>query len=145
MKLIEVTSKFSKKLFNKLPLIIYKNDPNFACPLIKMVEETFDSEKNSFFKHGKAIRWILIDAKGDPIGRIAAFIDFDKAHVFEQPTGNIGFFECINNIEASSLLFNSAKDWLSEKFIFQTRKGNSLDTYRCKRRPNWKDCGIYRF
>lgn len=113
MKLIEVASKSSKKLFNKLPLIIYKNDPNFACPLIKMVEETFDPEKNSFFKHGKAIRWILVDKNGDPIGRIAAFIDFEKAHVFEQPTGNIGFFECINNIEASSLLFNSAKDWLS--------------------------------
>jgi hypothetical protein len=117
MKLIEVNSKSSKKLFNKLPLIIYKNDPNFACPLIKMVEETFDPAKNSFFKHGKAIRWVLVDVKGNPIGRIAAFIDYNKANVFEQPTGNIGFFECLNNVEASSILFNCAKEWLSNQGI----------------------------
>jgi hypothetical protein len=112
MKLIEVTNKSTVNLFNNLPLIIYKNDPNFACPLIKMVEETFDSKKNSFFKHGKAIRWVLVDEKRKPIGRIAAFVDFEKAYVFDQPTGNIGFFECINNKEASSILFSSAKDWL---------------------------------
>jgi hypothetical protein len=113
MKLIEVTNKSTRILFNKLPLIIYKNDPNFACPLIKMVEETFDPEKNSFFKHGKATRWVLVDSNKKPIGRIAAFIDFNKAYVFEQPTGNIGFFECINNNEASSILFKKAKEWLT--------------------------------
>jgi hypothetical protein len=112
MKLIEVTNKSTRRLFNKLPLTIYKNDPNFACPLIKMVEETFDPEKNSFFKHGKAIRWVLVDSNKKPIGRIAAFIDFNKAHNFEQPTGNIGFFECVNSNEAASILFNKAKEWL---------------------------------
>lgn len=112
MKLIEVKTKRSKKLFNKLPRIIYKNDPNFACPLTKMVEENFDAKKNTFFKHGKATRWILTEG-GKPIGRIAAFIDFDKCNIFEQPTGNIGFFECINDKEASSVLFDCAKDWLA--------------------------------
>lgn len=115
MKLIEVTNKSTKGLFNKLPLLIYKNDPNFACPLIKMVEETFDPGKNAFFKHGKAIRWAVVDSKNKPIGRIAAFIDFEKCHAFDQPTGNIGFFECINNIEAATLLFDSAKKWLAEQ------------------------------
>lgn len=113
MKLVEVKTKRSKKLFNKLPRIIYKDDPNFACPLTSMVEENFDIKKNSFFKHGIATRWILIE-KGRPIGRIAAFIDFDKANVFDQPTGNIGFFECINDKEAASILFDTAKTWLEE-------------------------------
>lgn len=112
MKLITVDSKRSKKLFNKLPRIIYKNDPNFACPLTRMVEETFDNRKNTFFKHGKAMRWVLLE-NNRPIGRIAAFIDFDKSEVFEQPTGNIGFFECINDKEAASVLFDQARDWLS--------------------------------
>src|SRR5574344_1297181 len=97
MKIVEANNKKIIKLFNKLPLSIYKNDPNFACPLTAMVEENFDTEKNSFFKHGKACRWVLIDEDDNPIGRIAAFIDLDKAYTFDQPTGNIGFFECINN------------------------------------------------
>ncbi|MDA3930249.1 MAG: GNAT family N-acetyltransferase [Prolixibacteraceae bacterium] len=111
MKLIEVKTKRSKKLFNKLPRILYRKDPNFACPLTKMVEENFDREKNSFYKHGIGTRWILTEGN-KPIGRIAAFIDFDKAHIFEQPTGNIGFFECINDKEAASILFDTAKEWL---------------------------------
>jgi len=117
MKLIEVNNRSSKKRFNQLPHILYKNDPNFACPLTSMVEENFNPEKNSFYKHGKAIRWVLVDTKGRPIGRIAAFIDLDKAHVFEQPTGNIGFFECINNKEAASVLFDAARNWLKNEGI----------------------------
>lgn len=111
MKLIEVKNSRSKKLFNKLPLIIYKNDTNYACPLTKMVEDTFNPNKNAFFKHGKACRWVLMEGN-KPIGRIAAFIDLDKSNVFEQPTGNMGFFECINDKEAASILFECAKKWL---------------------------------
>lgn len=113
MKLVEVKTKRSKKLFNKLPRLIYRKDPNFACPLTKMVEENFDLEKNSFFKHGIANRWVLLEGNR-PIGRIAAFIDFDKANVFDQPTGNMGFFECINDKEAAAVLFDTAKAWLEE-------------------------------
>lgn len=113
MKLIEVTDKASRNLFHKLPHIIYQDDPNFSCPLISMTEENFDPQKNSFFKHGKAIRWVLLNSRDEPIGRIAAFIDFDKASAFEQPTGNIGFFECINNQEAATTLFDKAKGWLA--------------------------------
>ncbi|MCF8362864.1 MAG: GNAT family N-acetyltransferase, partial [Prolixibacteraceae bacterium] len=79
--------------------------------LSKMVEETFDPSKNTFFKHGKAIRWVLVEGN-KPIGRIAAFVDYDKAEVFEQPTGNIGFFECINDKDAAGVLFDCAKKWL---------------------------------
>jgi hypothetical protein len=116
MKLIEVKTKRSKKLFNKLPRIIYKNDPNYACPLTQMVEDNFDPEKNSFFKHGKAIRWVLLE-RNKPIGRIAAFIDLDKVNVFEQATGNIGYFECINDKETASILFDCAKKWLSQQGV----------------------------
>ncbi len=111
MKLLKVKNRRTRNLFNKLPRIIYKDDPNFACPLTKMVEETFDPGKNTFFKHGKAIRWVLVEGN-KPIGRIAAFVDYDKAEVFEQPTGNIGFFECINDKEAAGVLFDCAKKWL---------------------------------
>lgn len=113
MNLIEVTNKRTKRLFNKLPLLLYRNDPNFICPLIGLCENTFNPQKNSFFNHGVAIRWVLVDNKKKPIGRIAAFIDFDKANSFDQPTGNIGFFECIEDQRAADILFNKAKDWLT--------------------------------
>ena len=53
----------------------------------------------------------IIFSKGKPIGRIAAFVDFDKANVFDQPTGTIGFFECVNDKESAAILFDTAKDF----------------------------------
>lgn len=115
MKLIEVTDKKTRKLFHKVPHTIYKNDPNWACPLEIMVENIFNPEKNVSFKNGDAIRWVLADENENPIGRIGAFYNADKANVYEQPTGGCGFFECIDNQEAANLLFDATKYWLQTK------------------------------
>ena len=111
MQLKEVTDKQSRKLFHKVPYLIYKNDKNWAAPLQGMVEAIFDPEKNKTFRNGKAIRWILFDDNGNLLGRIAAFINFNLAKTYEQPTGGCGFFECINNQEAANMLFNAAAEW----------------------------------
>lgn len=115
MQLIEVTDKKSRKLFHQVPHPIYKGDPNWACPLEGMVENVFDPQRNPSFKNGEAIRWVLFDEKNNPIGRIAAFYNLDKAKTFEQPTGGCGFFECINNQQAANRLFDTARDWLKSK------------------------------
>ncbi|MBN2772747.1 MAG: GNAT family N-acetyltransferase [Prolixibacteraceae bacterium] len=122
MKLIEVTDKGTKKLFHKVPHLIYKNDPNWACPLEAMVEETFTPGKNSTFKNGIAIRWILVDENNKLLGRIAAFINYNKSHTYEQPTGGCGFFECVNNQEVANMLFDAAKEW-NEKHEMEAMDG----------------------
>jgi len=114
MQLLEVVDKKTKKQFHKVPHIIYKNDPNWAAPLQGMVEGIFDPKKNKTFRNGKAIRWILVDDKGNLIGRIAAFINFNLAKTYEQPTGGCGFFECIDDQEAANTLFKAAADWNKE-------------------------------
>ncbi len=55
----------------------------------------------------------MTDDKGQLIGRVAAFINTKKAYNYDQPTGGMGFFECINNEKAAFLLFDTARDWLS--------------------------------
>nr|WP_321354442.1 GNAT family N-acetyltransferase [uncultured Draconibacterium sp.] len=114
MQLLEVVDKKTKKQFHQVPHIIYKNDPNWAAPLLGMVEGIFDPKKNKTFRNGKAIRWILIDDNGKLIGRIAAFINFNLAKTYEQPTGGCGFFECIDDQEAANKLFKAAADWNKE-------------------------------
>jgi hypothetical protein len=115
MQLIEVTDKNSRKKFHKLPHLIYKGDPNWACPLEIMVENVFTPEKNPSFKNGDASRWVVLDDKNKPIGRIGAFFNHEKAAIYEQPTGGCGFFECIDDQHVATLLFETAREWLKSK------------------------------
>jgi hypothetical protein len=115
MQLIPVSGSQTKKEFLQVPHDIYQHDQNWICPLDQDVEKTFDPEKNTFFKHGECTRWILKDEQGKTIGRIAAFINTKKAFNYEQPTGGMGFFECIDNQDAAFMLFDAAQQWLKEK------------------------------
>lgn len=115
MKIIEVVDKSTKKLFHKVPHLIYKNDSNWITPLEPTVDEAFDPNKNSFLKHGEIIRWVLIDENNTPIGRIGAFYHKHKAAATGIPVGGCGFFECTDNQDAANLLFNTAREWLKSK------------------------------
>jgi hypothetical protein len=115
MNLISVTGRETEKMFLDTARIIYRNDETWVCPLDKDLRGIFDPHINTYFKHGIVERWVLTDVTNNPVGRIAAFVDFNLAGSFEQPTGGIGFFECIDDKEAASLLFNRAKVWLIEK------------------------------
>jgi len=115
MQLIKVDNKKTRQLFHKVPHLIYKNDENWAAPLQGMVENIFNPEKNKTFRHGKAIRWILLGNNGELLGRIAAFVDFHLSETYKQPTGGCGFFECVNNKDAANTLFNAAVEWNREQ------------------------------
>lgn len=111
MHIIEVTTAQLAKEFINLPATIYKNDPDWISPLHNDIEAVFNPQLNNFYNHGICCRWLLKD--GDRcIGRIAAFINKEKAYSNPQPTGGIGFFECIENTEAAFLLLNTGRDWL---------------------------------
>ncbi len=112
MKLIEVQSKQEIRQFLDLPFSIYRDDLNWVCPLFNDIEAVFDPARNNFFNFGKCTRWILVNDAHETIGRIAAFINEKKAYKEEVPTGGCGFFECIDNVQAASMLFDQAKAWL---------------------------------
>ncbi len=115
MKIIEVRDKKTIKDFHNVARKIYKDDPHWVCPLELEIEGVFNPAKNVFFQYGEAIRWNLENDKGELIGRVAAFINKKKAFNFQQPTGGMGFFECINDKEAAYLLFDTCRDWLKQR------------------------------
>ena len=113
MKLLEVTTRQDRREFLQLPVRLYRNEPNWIRPLDKDIEAVFDPSKNKTFNQGKCIRWILKNDANETIGRVAAFINEKTVHKDnDQPTGGMGFFECINDQEAANALFNACKSWL---------------------------------
>lgn len=115
MKIIEVSDNKTKKIFLDVARTIYKDDKNWVCPLDIEIESIFNPAYNVFFEQGEACRWILYDDKENAIGRVAAFINKKKAFTYTQPTGSMGFFECINDKTAAFTLFNTCKEWLTER------------------------------
>jgi len=114
MKLIEVTTPAHQREFIEMAVSLYKNEKNWIRPLDADIEGLFHKETNKLFRSGaKAKRWLLQDAKGETIGRVAAFINPKMKE--KQPTGGLGFFECIADQKAAFLLFDTAKAWLESE------------------------------
>ena len=116
MQLFSVNNAASAKEFLQVPLIIYKNDPNFIRPLDKDVNGVFDPKKNKAFRFGECTRWLLKDENDQLIGRIAAFVNKKYRNKGDEyKTGGIGFFECVDSQEAADMLFDVAKNWLMQR------------------------------
>lgn len=118
MKLVEVTDLAGRTSFYDVPKQLYANDENWVCPLDSEIEGIFNPAENKLFRDGGAIRWVLKDDTGKGIGRVAAFYNKGKSAKNEQPTGGMGFFECINDQAAAFMLFDACKAWL---------KGNGME------------------
>ncbi|WP_400190894.1 hypothetical protein [Hymenobacter sp. B81] len=116
MQLVEVSTPQQAREFLEFPpRVIYRHDPNYIRPLNQDVEQVFDPQKNKYFRHGQLTRWLLLDGQGQTIGRVAAFINERTAHTMEQPTGGMGFFECVDDQGAANVLLDACRDWLAAR------------------------------
>jgi len=116
MKNLEVNSTPLEREFLMVPVRLYANEPNWIRPLDRDIENVFDPDNNKTFKNGECIRWVLQNEQGESIGRVAAFVNnktVTKGN--DQPTGGLGFFECIEDQKAAFLLFDTCKAWLQSR------------------------------
>ena len=110
-QLISIDETATAKEFIDFPKRLYKGDANYIMPLDVDIEQVFDPAFNKAFENGACKRWLLKD-NGNTIGRIAAF--YNKIETTAVITGACGFFECIDDFDAASQLFDVAKLWLLE-------------------------------
>jgi len=114
MTLIEVITSAHQLEFIEMAVRLYRDEKSWIRPIDQDIEGLFHAETNKLFRNGaQAKRWLLQDDSAKTIGRIAAFINPKMKE--KQPTGGVGFFECIQNQEAAFLLFDQAKDWLQSE------------------------------
>jgi hypothetical protein len=116
MNIEEVITPGQRREFLMLPVRLYKNEKSWIRPLDKDVESVFDPDQNKFFKQGECARWLLRNDAGEVIGRVAAFVNrktVKKGN--DQPTGGMGFFECIEDQKAAFMLFDQCKTWLQAR------------------------------
>lgn len=121
MTITPVTDERGANDWIRLPWTIYKSDTNWIPHLKQDIEKVFDPQRNKLLapasegaRQGRAMRWVVY-RQDKAIGRIAAFVNPKTAWSEAQPTGGVGFFECINDQAAAALLFNTARQWLEQQ------------------------------
>ncbi len=110
-----MNTRADRKAFHDVARKIYRDDPEWVCPLESDIESIFDPNENPNFSNGEAVRWILLDDHGNYLGRVAAFVNYDKTKYHDCPTGGMGFFESVNDRQAAFTLFEKCETWLRER------------------------------
>ena len=118
---IDFNDKKRVKKFITFPWKIYEDDPNWVPPLIIDKLDFLNPKKNPFFLHSSAQLFMAFRGN-EPVGRISAQVNNQHLHVHKDDTGFFGFFECVNDREVASALFETAGEWLKERGM-QTMRG----------------------
>jgi hypothetical protein len=106
----EVTDHKQLDQFIRLPRRLYRDDPNWVCPLYLEQKERF-SRKNPFFQHGRWRAWLAV-LDGRPVGRISAQIDELHLEKYADDTGHFGCLEAEDDQSVFNALFETAENWL---------------------------------
>jgi hypothetical protein len=112
MNIAKVETRADLNTFIDLPYQHYKNDPVWVPPLRDEQRGQFDHIRNPLLDHCEYALFLLRQSD-KTIGRVAAFIDTLAVEAWGEPVGLFGYYECPADPEASRLLLNTARDWLS--------------------------------
>jgi len=110
MEITEVKSSAQEDQFFNMTSFIYKDDSNYISPLRNDIDDVFSS-KNKSYKPETTKRF-LVTNQGQIVGRIAAFVNSKTVNAEKIRVGGLGFYECIDDIDVSKLLFDTALNWL---------------------------------
>jgi hypothetical protein len=109
-----ISDRKGMKDFLELPMRIYRYDPCWVQPLKSETARTLDPGKNPYFTGADLKKFICY--KGDePVARAISVINPEHWKKFGQKTAFFGFYESLEDEEASSLLFDTIEKHCREK------------------------------
>jgi GNAT superfamily N-acetyltransferase len=114
IEISEVGSRKERNAFIKFPWRVYANDPAWVPPLIIERKEFLNRKRHPFYRHGDAALF-LARKKGEIVGRIMASDDPNYNALHQTNVGCFGLFECINDRDVATALFERAASWLRKK------------------------------
>jgi GNAT superfamily N-acetyltransferase len=109
-----VDSAAERNAFIRFQWQIYRDDPAWVPPLILERKQFLDRKRHPFYLHGDAALF-LARRDREIVGRIMASDDPNYNSLHGTNVGCFGLFECIDDVEVASALFNAAGDWLRRK------------------------------
>ena len=126
-----VTNRREKKQFLHLPWSLYRDDPNWIPPLRMNQKELVGYARHPFYDNAEGQTFLAI-VDGKPAGRLLALVNRAHNERYRENRGFFGFFECIEDQEVASELFDAAREWLAERGMQSIRgPANPSLNYEC--------------
>jgi GNAT superfamily N-acetyltransferase len=107
---------------------IYDGDPAWVPPVISEQMQFFDPAHGYFFEHGRA-EFFIAYKDGKPAGRITAHTYSRWEERYGADTGFFGFYECVDDLQVSKMLFDTARERLRAMGKTKMNGPQSFTTY----------------
>ncbi len=131
LRITPVSSSAELNDFVSLPFSIYKKYPLWVPGLIKDEKTLLTPGQHPFWETARR-ELFLAYRDGRPVGRIAAIVDEKYNAYANEQCGAFGFYECMDDNEASMALFSAAADWLGKQgMTFMRGPLNPSTNYTC--------------
>ncbi|MGE5125065.1 MAG: N-acetyltransferase [Betaproteobacteria bacterium] len=111
VEVVPVDGRSGLSAFIGLPYALHRELAGWTPPLRRDARALVDPAKNPFYSHAER-RLFLARRGGRPVGRIAAIHDRLHLETHRDGAGFFGFFECEDDRQAASALFDAAGAWL---------------------------------
>lgn len=111
---VDTGNKSQVKRFVQFPHKLYKDCPQWVPPLDIDAYAQLNPQKHPFYEHSD-VEFFLAVRDGRDVGRIAAIENkpFNKYH--NKKEADFYFFECENDLEAATALFNTVFAWAKDR------------------------------
>ncbi len=128
---INTSEKSQIRRFVHVPYRLYNNHPQWVPPLYMDAETQLNRDKHPYYEHSDA-DFFIAQRNGEDVGRIAILENkpFNRYH--ETRKAQFYLFDCEDDQDAATALFNRAFEWSRERNLDQVigPKGfGALDGY----------------
>lgn len=110
----KVTTKAELKKFIRFNYEFYKDNPYSVPDLYDDMLNTFSPQKNAAFEFCEADYFLAL-RDGKIVGRVAAIINRRANDTWNKHTVRFGWIDFIDDIEVSTALINTVKEWGRER------------------------------
>lgn len=113
-------NRADQKKFIRLPWTLYAGDPNWIPPLVQQQKELVGFAHHPFYNRNQCENFIVLRGE-EIVGRCTALINVGHNERFDEKRGFIGFFECIDDSEASGQVLSAACQYLADQGMTDVR------------------------
>lgn len=107
---VDTENKKQVRRFVELPFRLYTDCEQWVPPLNVDAYNQLNRKKHPFHEHSD-VEFFLAVCDGRDVGRIAVIENKPYNNYHHKKTANFYLFECENNVEAATLLFETAFAW----------------------------------